>query len=165
VDVWLPERFTGELYVETATADGRFRGEGAYAGSSPGRTWVSLALIPASRPGGRVSSALPGDLATLALRVRGPNRTMFVARWADAPASVPAKIRLYVNSRRADMFVRAGKSVVRCEELRIPQPVRFDQYCDIARGDVPDDGRLVLIRRDQSDEQTQIITVNVRDLR
>ena len=51
------------------------------------------------------------------------------------------------------MFVRAGARVVRCAPMGIPQPVRFDTYCDLALTDVPSHGQVTLIRRDQFDEQ------------
>jgi hypothetical protein len=63
------------------------------------------------------------------------------------------------------MFLRAGARVVPCAPLNIPQPLRFDAYCDVAVRDVPPDGRLVLIRRDQGDEQTQTITVQLSGIR
>jgi hypothetical protein len=161
VEVWLPDKFSGELQVETLTADGRFRGEGVYTGSSGGGQWVPLTLIAKDK----ASSARPGDPATLALAVRGPGATLFVARWGSAPVGPATRIRLYVNSRRADMFLRAGEKVVRCASLNIPQPLRFDAYCDLAAGDVPANGQIGLIRRDQFDEQTQTVTVNVRGIR
>lgn len=163
VEVWLPDQFAGELHIETTTADGRFRGEGAFSGSSTGGRWVPLMLTP-NAPGAKAPAVRPGDPGTLSLAVRGPGQTFYVARWGG-PDAAASRLRLYVNSRRADMFVRAGVTVVRCVSLNIPQPLRFDVYCDVAVGDVPADGRLMLIRRDQFDEQTQTFTVNVRGIR
>lgn len=164
VQVWLPDRFSGELQVDTLTADGRFRGEGVYAGSSEGGRWVTLPL--AAGPGGSTRPASrPGDPATLALSVRGPGASLFVARWSAASPQATNRVRLYVNSRRADMFVRAGTKVVRCTRLTIAQPLRFDAYCDLEWNDLPADGQLALIRRDQFDEETQTLTVNSRGIR
>lgn len=162
VQVWLPDRFSGELQVETLTADGRFRGEGVYAGSSDGGRWVPLPLASGQRGGN--AAPRPGDPATLALSVRGPDASLFVARWNPTPPAATARVRLYVNSRRADMFVRAGATVARCARLDIPQPLRFDTYCDLDLTDLPADGRLTLIRRDQFDEESQPLTVNVRGI-
>jgi hypothetical protein len=60
------------------------------------------------------------------------------------------------------MFLRVGGSVERCHSLDIPQPERFDAYCDALLSDLPADGQLVLVRRDQFEEQTQPLTVRVR---
>jgi hypothetical protein len=158
VEVWLPDRFQGQLQVETLTADGRFRGEGAFEGEAEGGRWVTL---PLSSPAAR-----PGDPFTLAVAIRGPGDVLFAARWGSAPPKKAVEtIRLYVNSRRADMFVRAGKSFVRCSPVKIPQPVRFDAVCNVRVADMPADGVLTLIRRDQFDEQEQTITVRAGGIR
>lgn len=161
VEVWLPDRFMGELQVETLTADGRFRGEGVFTGASPGGQWMPLTLGPA----GPAAGARPSNPATLALAVRGPESVLFVARWATSASRPAAQVRLYVNGRRADTFVRAGERVIRCSPVGIPQPLRFDAVCDVPASDIPADGKLVLIRRDQFDEQSQTVTVNTRGLR
>jgi hypothetical protein len=165
VQVWIPDSFSGELEVETLTADGRFRGSGAFAGASRGGQWVPLSLESTGRSGPSTMIPRPGTPSTLALAVRAPGSALFVARWGDSPPPQPIRFRLYVNSRRADMFVRAGETVVRCTPLDIPQPLRFDTFCDLPASAVPTDGRIVLVRRDQFDEQTQAVTVNVRGLR
>jgi hypothetical protein len=158
IEVWLPGNFDGDLQVETLTADGRFRGEGVYRGKSPGGRWVPLTLTGSS-------PSRPGDPATLALAVRGPGSAVFVARWATTPARPAARLRLYVNGRRADMFVRVGtKTAQPCVALTIAQPLRFDAYCDVDRRDVPPDGVITLIRRDQFDEQEQHLRVNIGGL-
>lgn len=166
IQVWIPEDFSGELEVETLSADGRFRGSGVFAGSTRGGQWVPLTLASTNATGGGAAPAQrPGTPATIALAVRGPGSTLLVARWGASPPQPPIRFRLYVNSRRADIFVRAGETVARCASLDIPQPLRFDTYCDLAASDVPADGRIALIRRDQFDEQTQTVTVNVRGIR
>lgn len=164
VEVWLPERFDGDLQVEAATADGRFRGEGVYRGSSAGGQWVRITLNP-SPTGGDASRPLPGDAQTLAVAVRGAGQTFYAARWATPVVDPSGLLRVYVNSRRADMFLRAGDSVVRCTALNVAQPLRFDHYCDVPIARVRAGGPLILIRRDQSDEQTQAFTVHTRDIR
>jgi hypothetical protein len=162
IEVWVPDRFSGEVQVETLTADGRFRGTGAYVGASAGGQWVPLPLKPANPEG---PASRPGTPQTLAVAVRTPSGELLLARWGGSPTPTPARMRLYVNGRRADMFVRAGANVIRCAPVEVAQPLRFDAYCDVPVGDVPADGGLVLIRRDQSDEQTQRVIVNVRGLR
>lgn len=156
IEVWLPGPFKGDLTVETLSADGRFRGEGVYRGASTGG-WVRLALVGSS-------PSRPSDPATLALVVHGPESAVFIARWVTTPARPSERLRLYVNGRRADMFVKAGSSVAPCTPLKIPQPLRFDAYCDIDRRSVPPDGVLILIRRDQFDEQEQNFRVNIGGL-
>jgi hypothetical protein len=63
------------------------------------------------------------------------------------------------------MFVRAGNDLVTCTALNVPQPVRFDGYCDLSVTSLPADGKLTLIRRDQFAEQNQDFRVNVRGIR
>jgi len=45
--------------------------------------------------------------------------------------------------------------------MGIPQPVRFDTYCDLAMADVPKDGQLPADAANQFDEQTQVFKVYV----
>jgi hypothetical protein len=165
VEVWLPEGLDGELVLETLTADGRFRGEGAYRGKSDGGRWVALPL-----KGKSTLDVRPGDPFTLAVAVRGPKPTLLVARWgppAPQTASGPqptSSIRLYVNGRRGDMFASAGGNVVPCTPVKIPQPLRFDAYCDVSASAVRSDGRIILTRRDQFDEQSQTVMVDARGI-
>jgi hypothetical protein len=161
VQVFFPQPYSGEVQIETATADGRFRGEGVYVGSTKGREWLAFPLTSSS-PDGKARSARPASPTSLAITARGPEGMLYLVRWGEAPPSGSSEqVRLYVNSRRAEMFVRAGSKVVRCTTTATPQPVRFDAYCDIALTDVPGDGQLVLIRRDQFNEQTQAFKVHV----
>src|SRR5262245_34867421 len=46
VQVFLPEAFTGQLRLETISADGSFRGEGLFDGKTNGAEWATLALAP-----------------------------------------------------------------------------------------------------------------------
>lgn len=158
VAVQIPQPFTGEIRLETATADGRFRGEGTFIGSSNGNEWITLELAAPSKPDGGSQLVRPVGAATLALSARGASGELFVSRWGtEAPKSAQEKVRLYVNSRRADMFLRAGSTVVPCKSNGVSQPVRFDTYCDVLLADIPKDGRLTLIRREGFDEQSQSI--------
>ncbi len=162
VQVYLPQPWSGEIHIETATADGRFRGEGVYAGSTKGKEWVSLVLAGPSPPSGKPPPSRPVSPTALAIAARDPGGALYLVRWGDAPlVGAPERLRLYVNSRRADIFVRTGARVVRCAPIGIPQPVRFDTYCDLAITDLQGDGQVGLIRRDQFDEQTQTFTVHV----
>ena len=160
VQVFLPQPFSGEIRIETLTADGRFRGEGTYSGSSNGKEWVRLALLASPSVDSTEPSARPVNPFTLAIAARGPAGTLYLVRWGNSPVvGSSERLRLYVNSRRAEMFVRAGKQVLRCARSPTPQPLRFDSYCDIAMVDVPSDGNLLLIRRDQFDEETRKLKV------
>lgn len=159
IEIWMPGPFNGELSVETATADGRFHGEGAYTGKTPGNTWVKVTLTSSA------DQPLPGDSTSLALSVRGATRNgrpeLFVARWLGHPAGSGGILRLYVNSRRADMFVAGGK----CFPVTVSQPLRFDTFCDLPVGSLPkNQGEIVLTRRDQGDELHQKIVVSTDGL-
>lgn len=159
VHVYMPHQFAGEIRLETASADGRFRGEGVFSGATKGKEWVPLALVEGNAKG---STQRPTNPAQLAVAARGPGGALYVVQWGDpAPAGSSERLRLYVNSRRADMFVRAGAKVVRCAPLGVPQPVRFDTVCDLLMADVPEGGQIVLIRRDQFDEQSQPVKLSL----
>jgi len=164
VRVFIAQPFSGEIRVETATADGRFRGEGTYAGSSKGNEWVTLELKPSGKSEGSSALRRPVGATLLALSARGSSTgELFVSHWgSDDPSGTDNNVRLYVNSRRADMFIRAGSTVTPCAKNDVPQPVRFDTYCDVARRDIPKDGNLMLIRREMMNEQSQKIKISWR---
>ncbi len=158
IQVLLPASYNGELRVEALSADGRFRGEGSFAGSRSRDRWVALPLGRAEAKEPHASLRRPVNTETLALAVRGADGTLYVARWGgEAPSSHRSEmLRIYVNSGRADIFIVPGKAkAVHCRPLTIPQPLRYDSYCDVPLADVPADGNLKLIRRDQFEEQTQ----------
>jgi len=162
VQVLLPASFSGEIHLETASADGKFRGEGVFAGTTKDKEWVSLPLTATAPPDGKPPLARPASPLLLAVAARGSGGSMFIVRWGDAsPAAPPDLVRLYLNSRRADMFVRAGAKIVRCAPIGVSQPVRFDSFCDVSLSDIPANGQLSIIRRDQFDEQTQTLKVQV----
>ena len=99
---------------------------------------------------------------TLALAVRGADGTLYVARWGGGASSSESreKLRIYVNSGRADIFIVPGKAkAVHCRSLNIAQALRYDTYCDVPLADIPPDGKFKLIRRDQFEEQTQTFSV------
>jgi hypothetical protein len=161
VQVFLPEPFTGQLRLETISADGSFRGEGLFDGESQGEEWASLPL--AARGAANEGRERPANPETLSIAVRDAKGSLYVARWGDTlEQKSNDTLRIYVNSRRAEMFLRVGGRVDRCHSLDIPQPERFDAYCDVSWSEIPADGNLVLIRRDQFEEQSQHFTVRVR---
>ena len=163
VQVLVPAGYSGEIHLEIATADGKFRGEGVFSGATKDKEWVSLPLVVVPPSDGKPLPARPANPLSLAVVARGSGGAVFLVRWGDAsPPGAADSMRIYVNSRRADMFVRAGTRVVRCKSIGVAQPVKFDSYCDVLIADVPADGKLSLIRRDRFDEQTQALTVQVR---
>jgi hypothetical protein len=162
IEVWIPGKFSGELSVETSTADGRFHGEGAYTGEADAKqgTWVRVNLTSSA------DQPLPGDSTSLALSVRGRTSDgrskLFVARWSGVDS--PGIVRLYVNSRRADIFVGSMK----CSPVTVSQALRFDTFCDLKIGSLLKDENnetiIRLTRRDQGDEQSQTIVVSANGL-
>jgi hypothetical protein len=162
VQVLLPASYSGEIHLETASADGKFRGEGVFAGATKDKEWVSLPLTATATVDGKPSLVRPADPKLLAITARGSGGSMFIVRWGDAsPSGTPDLVRLYLNSRRADMFVRAGAKLVTCKPIGVAQPVRFDSYCDVSLSDIPANGQLSITRRDQFDEQTQTVKVQM----
>lgn len=161
VQVFLPEPFTGQLRLETISADGSFRGEGMFDGKSGGAEWATLPL--AAQGAASEDKQRPANPETLSIAVRDSKGNLYVARWGDTPTpSGGETLRIYVNSRRAEMFLRVGNRADRCHSLDIAQPERFDTYCDAPLADIPADGKLTLVRRDQFEEQSQPVTVRVR---
>lgn len=152
--VWMPRPHKGRLRVETLTADGRLRGEGEFEGETTTPGWIELTLMT---PEQRSRQQLEGDATKLAVSVFDESRMRFVARWGDVALS--QGVRFYVNSRRADVFIRGSGQAIRCQRLDLPKPLRFDSYCDVPLAEIPPDGSLKLIRRDESDEQTQTVVV------
>jgi hypothetical protein len=161
IRVFLPQPFAGELSVDVATADGRYRGEGVYAGSSPGQEWVTLSLVPQRPPVG-ASTDRPRDVGNLAVAVqRASDPALLLATWGQVPTSVDdGTVRLFVNSRRAEMYwSTADAEPVRCEPVVATPPVRFDAACDVPAARIPADGQVTLMRRDGFDTQLESVTV------
>ena len=92
VNVLLPAAYSGELRIETASADGRFRGEGVFVGSvksGKDSEWVELPL-PVQSAGAASAPALrPVSPSSLAIAARGDGGRTFLARWGAA-ALAPA---------------------------------------------------------------------------
>ena len=166
VQVLVPAGYSGEIHLEMASADGKFRGEGVFTGGTKNKEWISLPLTAPTTKEGTPTFARPVSPLSLAVVARGSGGAVFLVRWGTAsPADKPEDhVRFYVNSRRAEMFVRgaAGTAPVRCKPIGVAQPIRFDTHCDVPLGDIPADGQISLIRRDQFDEQTQNLKVLVK---
>jgi len=166
IHVFMREPFTGHLRVEILSADGRFRGEGLYAGSTSGNTSIELSIAP--RPEDKRARQLrpdsPNELAVAVHSVpaeEAANGTLQVASWSgEIPKDGLRRLRLHVNSRRADMFARVeGGPARRCEPLKLVSAVRFDAVCEIELAASKPNQRVDLIRRDGFDESTQRIVV------
>lgn len=172
--VFFSQPFSGRLNLEITSANGRFRAQAMYEGRSDGNEWIALSIEPrnADRQARReLIKSNPADLAVTARPVTEKGTildTVLQVSWGPLPdAKTDRKLKLYVNSRRADMFVRApglGKAKA-CTPLRIPNAVRFDTVCEIAwqpalAKTLPEaQSRLQLIRRDGFDESQQRISV------
>lgn len=168
IEVWFPGAFKGELEIEVSTADGRFHGQGTYAGSADASGWVSIELNPFGASDTKALRPLPGDPNMLALAVRGraeapqgaPNgpQVLLVARWSDDKSPTTGKVRVYVNSRRADIFIKTLKED-RCSPISGTQTLRFDMLCDISALDLGKVKALEVIRVDGPAEQRQTFGV------
>jgi len=141
--IFFGEPYEGVLVLETATADGSFRGSGEFAGSVERAGWAQLLL-------GTDGESRPADPAALAVAARGtaPNE-LRVVHWGDEPAAEDdLVVRLYVNGRRGDMSVQAAGERFRCGRLDGQRLLRFDMVCDIPWSSIPEDGVVTLVRRD-----------------
>ncbi len=141
--VFFGEPYAGGLVVETATADGSFRGSGEFAGTVERAGWAPLLL-------GTDGKSRPADPAALAVAARGKAPNEFrVVHWGDEPAAEDdLVVRLYVNGRRGDMSVQAAGQRFRCGRLEGQRLLRFDMVCDIPWSSIPADGVVTLVRRD-----------------
>ena len=140
LSVFLPKPLAGQLHLEISSADGRFRGEGA-------------------------SNQRPADASVLAVSVSdGTGASVFVSNWGATPAGaqppLTQTLRLFVNSRRGEMYWSNGASPSqRCTSLGATAAVRFDSVCDVPLAQLGKDGSVRLIRRDGFDTETQTFTV------
>ena len=165
-ELWVhfSQPFSGQIDIEVVSADGRFLGRGAFAGSSGSGEWVALSLQSTDKRGSRPAD--PGQ-ETIAVSVQAANRnTVMVAAWGARPDQLQLKnVRLYVNSRQAQMGVRVNPDPkvppVRCERLPLANSVRFDTVCTFPATDVPADGRITLVRRDGLQTETQTVTLEL----
>lgn len=143
----------GPIRVELTTADGFLRGEGEFGGKVSKNTWqkVSIEMPPPRDERARLARERSG-LETLAVVARFVQTgAPLVVHWGNTqPADIPPELRLYVNSRRADLFVRVRPSgeMVRCKPISGMTPVRFDKTCDIPAAQLAKDGKVTLVRRD-----------------
>lgn len=141
--VFFSQPYEGPLVVETASADGSFRGSGEFAGAVNEPGWAPLQLASGA-------TQRPADPAALAVAARGRAPNEFrVVQWGDEPIAEDAlMIRLYVNGRRGDMSVQAGGARYTCSRIAGQRLLRFDMYCDLPWSSLPDDGVVTLVRRD-----------------
>lgn len=141
------------IRVLVTSANGRLRGEGTwrFEATSQPRSWYPLA-VPAK--GGRPE--VPEHLAVAVQPIADDGAATpvyMVSALGDAEPATAAKVRLYVNSRRAEVFVyRQDTSAQpeRCRPIEGTQVVRFDAVCDvsIAVGATAGSEQLTLVRRD-----------------
>ena len=150
--VYFKEKFNGSIRLDISTADGLLRGEGEFSGAVPEKTWakVSIKLHRDERARSARESGGPETLAVSARLDR--SNTPLVVHWGDRQPATgkPPVLRLYVNSRRADLFVRVQSSgkPLPCRPIVGMTAVRFDKICDIAANQLPKDGKVTLVRRD-----------------
>lgn len=163
--VYFSKPFEGQLDLEIVSADGHFLGRGAYVGSSGRDEWVRLSVVPSGKRQPRPSD--PGH-ESIAVSAQVANRdTLLVTAWGQRPGELTdQKIRLYVNSRRAQMMevrVNPDPNVprIKCESLRMKHSVRFDTVCTFLAADVPADRKITLVRRDGMQSESQTITLDL----
>lgn len=150
--------------VDVTSANGRLRGEGTWkfvqqAEKQP--TWHALSVPP--------KATRPDKPEHLALSVRplsdaaGAMPVFFVSAIGKAAPPDASKLRLYVNSRRGEVFVflKDGKTHVRCTPIEGMQVVRFDATCDVDLpiGSEAGSTQLTVVRRDGHQSSNQQIEV------
>ncbi len=153
----------GRIRVKVASANGRLRGEGTWAfeAKPPARTWYEIKIPPkAGRPDTAewlaVAVQPASDAASAAVPV-----FLLASLGATAPqnAIAAARVRLHVNTRRAEVFVYrdAIPEPTRCIPIAGTQTVRFDAICDLPLelGAQPQTLPLTLVRRDGSQTSRQ----------
>lgn len=164
--VFLAKPFDGRLSLEMTSANGRFRAHAMYEGRSDGNEWIALSIDPrdADKSARAQLKRNPTELAVAVRPVTSGGTvmdTVLQVSWGDLPASQSDRnLRLHVNSRRAEIFVRAPgmQKAMSCTQLRIPTAIRFDSVCEVTwRPSLS--GQLQLIRRDGFDESLQKVLV------
>jgi hypothetical protein len=141
-----------EIRVDVASANGRLRGEGIWehvpAKGAP--DWFELsAPSGATRPEHVDQLALAAQPISLSGEKVPTFQLVAWGRRKDSGASLP--IRLYVNTRRAEMFSYGpgAPDGVRCTPISGGPTVRFDAVCDMPLPLGPDrKATLTLLRRD-----------------
>jgi len=147
--VYFEKEFKGSIKLEVATADGYLRGEGEFSGFVPAKTWEKVS-IRINRDERAQLARERGGPETLAVKAQidQPNAPLVVHWGENPPAGRNVSLRLYVNSRRAELFVRGPNKVVQCKQISGMTPVRFDKICDISSDYISKDGKVTLVRRD-----------------
>jgi hypothetical protein len=143
------------IRVDVVSANGRLQGEGVWnfrVKDVEQQDWYALDVPPKSKRPERTD-----HLAT-AVQPYSSNAgsvpVFLLAQWGTAqPSDQTARIRLYVNSRRAEMFAYLpdGKTQVRCAPVDQTATVRFDAVCDLDLSTIlaaRSPARLTLVRRD-----------------
>ncbi len=147
--VYFKEAHDGSVKLELTTADGVLRGEGEFRGKVAANTWAPLS-ISTSRDAQARSERERSGPETLAVSVRlAPSGKILPVYWGGhPPPRESALLRLYANSRRADLFVRLGPDgpVVRCQPISGMTPVKFDKICDLPTAKLA--GKVTVMRRD-----------------
>lgn len=159
-----PGRLDGQVRVSLTTADGRVRGDGAFQGQAVQDEWIELTLEP--KDGKRLRpNPLSPDRIAVSVRYVARGATVeqpLIASWEPPADPATARLRLYVNSRRApEMLARARKGAfIPCRRAPDKSTVRFDMLCELPRASVVESqGEVELLRRDGFDESKQVVTI------
>lgn len=145
------------IRVDVASANGRLQGEGTWSFKPEPKseeTWYPLTVPPKStRPEHLAASVQPADGPS------GSTPAFVVAAWGKEQPINASKLRLYVNARRAEMFVYMpdGKTAVKCTPLENTPTVRFDVVCDVELPSANPTSvtKLTLVRRDGNSTSRQ----------
>ena len=152
------ERAEGEhrIRVDVASANGRLQGEGiwSFKPEPKAEEWYPLTVPPKStRPEHLAASVQPADGPS------GSTPAFVVAAWGKEQPTSASKLRLYVNARRAEMFMYMpdGKNAVKCTPLENTPTVRFDVVCDVELPAASPTSvtKLTLVRRDGNSTSRQ----------
>ena len=163
--VYFKQPFVGQIDLEVLSADGRFLGRGAFKGSTSGiGEWGRLSL---ASPKNRAQRPPGLDQGAIAASVHASSRdTVLVSAWGPKPGQLDgASVRLFVNSRRAQMAVRVNPDprvpMIQCERLGILHTVRFDTECRLRVADLAPDRKITLVRRDGMRTESQSVTLEL----
>jgi hypothetical protein len=153
------------IRADLASANGRLRGEGTWQFNprekSPGGPWYKLAAPPKAQRPER------SEHFSVAVQPEPINPAMpafvLTALGPGAPKETSPLVRLYVNTRRAEMFVYppGAKEGRRCAGVEGTQVVRFDAVCEfqLEVGDRPGPATVTLVRRDGHQTSQQKIEI------
>lgn len=159
-----PSDLDGQVRVSLTTADGRMRGDGSFQGQAGKDVWIPLTLDPKDGKRLRPDPLSPDRIAVSVRYVArgGTTERPLIASWEAPVDPATAKLRLYVNSRRApEMLARAKDGrYIACRRAPDKSTVRFDTLCELPLANVTDSkGEVELLRRDGFDESMQRVTV------